>query len=92
MAKASPRKNLEQQLAELNALRSDPGNPDARAILARTLEQSRAPLTAAAANIVGEAELDGFEARLLAAFEQWMEQPQKADPGCAVKTSLVRAL
>jgi hypothetical protein len=92
MTKAGPRKTLEQQLAELNPLRADPSGDAARATLTKALESARAPLTAAAANIVGEAELTGFEPALLAAFERWMEQPAKSDPNCIAKTSAIRAL
>jgi hypothetical protein len=86
------RKNFEQQLAELNAIKSDPGNPAAREPLQRALESARAPLTAAGANMIGEHELEGFEPLLSAAFERWMAQPAKSDPACIAKTALVRAL
>ena len=92
MAKAQ--KGLSEQVAALNALREQPDTPDAQAALRQALQATRAPLCAAAANIIAEAELSGFEAALLAAFDYWIEhdKPAKADPGCAAKTATVRAL
>src|SRR6476469_9064264 len=92
MAKSHTSKALEAQIAELNALRDDPDRPEARALLIKALGGSRAPLVAAAANIVAEAELSGLEPPLTAALEHWLEQPGKSDPGCNAKASLVRAL
>ena len=92
MAKSSSRKTLEQQIAELNELRAQPQRADADALLRRALGAARAPLAAAAANIIGEAELNGFEPALASAFEHWMTQPAKTDPGCTAKTSIVHAL
>jgi HEAT repeat protein len=49
-------------------------------------------LVAAAAKIVASAELEGFEPALCAAFERFMQQPVKKDPGCNAKANVVRAL
>lgn len=92
MAKSSSRKGLPDQIAELNALRNNVDQSEAQAALRKALSAARAPLCAAAANIVGEAELGGFDAALVAAFDYWLEQPVKSDPGCAAKTACVRAL
>ena len=92
MARVGTRKDLEQQIAALNALRGDPEQPAGRTLLVSALDAARAPLCAAAANIIAEAELTGFEAQLVAAFERWEHAPAKSDPGCAAKTSLIRAL
>jgi HEAT repeat protein len=92
MAKGDARKGLEQQLAELNALRDGPDTPDARAALAKALDATRAPLAAAAANIIGEAELAGFAPALVTAFARFIELPAKSDAGCVAKTSCARAL
>ena len=92
MARGDARKGLEQQLAELNALRDEPDTPEARAALAKALDATRAPLVAAAANVIGEAELTGFAPALGAAFARFLELPAKSDAGCVVKTSCARAL
>jgi hypothetical protein len=91
MAKAS-KKGITEQIAELNALRESVDRPEAQAALRKALSAARAPLCAAAANIVAEAELSGFDAALLSAFDYWLEQPGKGDPGAAAKTACVRAL
>jgi hypothetical protein len=92
MAKSKLSKDVEQQIAALNVLRDDPDRPEARALLIKALAATRSPLVAAAANILAEAELAGFDQQLTAALEFWFEQPAKSDPGCSAKTSLVRAL
>jgi hypothetical protein len=91
MAKSS-RKGISDQIAELNALRDNVDGAEAQATLRKALSAARAPLCAAAANIVAEGEPSGFDAPLLAAFDYWVEQPAKADPGSAAKTACVRAL
>lgn len=91
MAKAS-QKGIREQIDALNALRTRAEAPESQAALRKALSATRAPLCAAAANIVAEVELSGFEAPLLAAFDYWLEQPAKSDPGCSAKTAAVRAL
>jgi len=92
MGKGATSKALEQQLEELNRLRATPEAPEARAAIVRALESARAPLVEAAANIVANAELDGFEPALRDAFGRFVQQPAKSDPRCIAKTSTVRAL
>ena len=92
MSQSGRRRPLEQQIAELDTLRADPNSAQTRAALSRALESSRSPLVAAAAELIAELELDGFEPALSAAFERWIEQPAKADANCMAKTSAVRAL
>ncbi len=92
MAKGGARKGLDEQLAELNALRADPATIAARAALAKALESARSPLVGAAANIVAEAELEGFAPALGTAFMRFLELPAKNDAGCTAKTGCARAL
>jgi HEAT repeat protein len=91
-ARKDQRKDIEAQIAEVNAVRDDPDRPEARELLERALGSARAPLVTVAGNIVGGAELSGFAPALRAAFERLMEDPVKRDPGCAAKTSAARAL
>src|SRR5690348_13409166 len=92
MAKGGSNKKLEQQLAELNAVRDDPDRPEARELLALALQSGRAALVTVAANIIAEAELQGFGPALRAAFERHLSDAVKSDPGCAAKTAAARAL
>jgi hypothetical protein len=93
MVQTNTRKGLERALAELNAVRNQPDTAEARALLQSALESTRSPLVAAAAHVIGEAELSGFEPALVAAFERFFGAAEgKADPGCTAKTGTVRAL
>ena len=85
------RKKLDDQLAALQALRDAPDTPAARAELQHALEGRSSALATAAANIIGGAELRGFEPALIAAFERFMHQPEKTDKGCAAKQAIARA-
>jgi hypothetical protein len=86
------RAELENGLASLNRLRETPRAPGADAALGRALASTEAPLVAAAANIVADGELEGFEPALIAGFERFLERPIKSDPGCHAKTAVARAL
>lgn len=86
------RKKLDDQLAALQALRDAPDNPGARAELQHALEGRSSALATAAANIIAGAELRGLEAALIAAFDRFMQEPEKTDKGCAAKQAIARAL
>ncbi|MDH5671815.1 MAG: HEAT repeat domain-containing protein [Myxococcales bacterium] len=92
MAKASRRPDIEERIAEIGALRAGPDTPEAHAKIEKALGSKRGPLAAAAARLIAEAELTGFEQALEAAFERFMEQPVKRDPGCMAKAAVARAL
>jgi hypothetical protein len=86
------RKKLDAQLEALHALADDPDTASARAELLRALETPVSALATVAANIIGGAELRGFEHALAAAFDRFMQAPDKHDKGCTAKTAIVRAL
>jgi HEAT repeat protein len=90
--KQQARPGIDEQVAEVRALRDDPSTPAARAALERALNAKRSPLIVVAAQIVREAELPNFAPLLRAAFDRLLEDPVKRDPGCAGKTAVVRAL
>jgi HEAT repeat protein len=92
MAKGGARKGIEEQVAEVSALRDDPDRPEARALLEQALASGRSPVVTVAANIVAGAELSGFGPALRAAFERHLDDAVKRDPGCAAKISSARAL
>jgi hypothetical protein len=86
------KKIIEQTLAELRVVRHDPGAGGAQAALEAALGSKHSAIVAAAAEIVADAELDGFEPALCAAFERFLDAAVKRDPGCRAKTAAVRAL
>jgi HEAT repeat protein len=87
-----PRPGVEERIAELSALRDDPTAPGAEALITRGLAGKRGAVAAAAARVIAEGELEGFEEALAPAFDTFMEQPLKRDPGCLAKTAIARAL
>ena len=92
MARAGSSKAIEAQLAALAELRSDPDRPEAQKQLDAALTGKHSVVAAAAAKIVGDFELDGFEPALRAAFERFLVDPVKNDPGCMAKAGVARAL
>ena len=83
---------LEDQLTALHALRVAPTTEDAVIQLRRALASHTSHIIAAAAEIVGEAELADLESDLTAAFAALMHNPAKTDPGCRAKTAIANAL
>jgi hypothetical protein len=83
---------VEQELEKLRVLRDDIYAADAAQQLARALASKRSLVVAAAADIIADHELEGHAPALTAAFEEFMRDPVKRDPGCRAKTAIVRAL
>ncbi|MCU0521651.1 MAG: hypothetical protein MUF84_13280, partial [Anaerolineae bacterium] len=83
---------LEDQLAALTALRSEPTSQETRAALRKALALRNSPAVARAADFVGEFLLSELEPDLAQTFERLMVNPTKTDPGCAAKTAIVEAL
>lgn len=83
---------VEHELEALRALRDDVHGAGAAQQLARALASKRSLVVAAAADIVGDHELDGHAPALTAAFDEFMRDPVKRDPGCRAKTAVARAL
>ena len=86
------RKKLQVGLAELEELRADPRSPEAISKIREALSGTNNHLAAAAARIVGEYKLEGFEDLLVQAFVRFMENPLKTDKGCAAKKAIAEAL
>lgn len=86
------KRRLEENLAELNNLRADPTSGPAIARLRKALAGKTHHLAAEAARIAGEFEIQQLEGDLVSAFERFMVNPSKADPGCAAKTAIAEAL
>jgi hypothetical protein len=88
----SSKRTLAQRMEALDALRSQPDSAESRQALADALSDRRNLLVAAAANIVAKAELTGFTPQLLAAFDRFMDQPERVDKGCHAKSAIAQAL
>ena len=86
------RQRLEDQLSELSALRAAPTSPETQAALRRALASRASHIVARAAEIVGQFQLSELDRDLVQAFERFMVNPTKTDPGCAAKTAVAEAL
>lgn len=83
---------LQERLDAVRALGADPTRPEARAELRRLLKQRTSHVVAAAANLVAEHRLEGFDDLLVAAYEHFEQDPVRRDPSCGAKAAIVRAL
>ncbi len=88
----SARKEFEQALAQLSAVRADPYEAGAAEQLRRALAGRSNLLAATAAEIIGEWELDGFTADLAGAFDRFLVDAVRSDPTCAAKTAIAETL
>jgi len=86
------RRRLEESLAELNALRADPTSGPALAKLRQALASKTNHLAAEAARIAAEFQIESLEGDLASAFDRFMANPAKADPGCTAKAAIAEAL
>lgn len=83
---------IDELQAQVRALRGDPEGEAARGLLAKALADPRNALVEAAAQVIGEAELSGFQPALVAAFERLLPDALKSDPMCKGKVAVVNAL
>jgi HEAT repeat protein len=83
---------LEALLEQLSAARADPTAAGSLALLREALRGRSSHAAAKAAEIVGEFEIDSLTPDLAAAFERFLDQPVKSDPGCAGKAAIADAL
>lgn len=89
MARHDP---VEATLEQLAAARAQPGAPATRALLREVLAGRSSHAAARAAAIAGELEIDALVPDLVAAFQRFMDNPVKSDPGCAAKAAIAEAL
>jgi hypothetical protein len=87
----SRREPLEEALSRLRAIR-DPNSADAREELMNAPSHGASILVERAAKIVADAELEGFETPLKAAFERLLEGGAELDAGCGGKIAVVASL
>ncbi|MGC9468581.1 MAG: HEAT repeat domain-containing protein [Anaerolineae bacterium] len=83
---------LEDRLAALADLRHDPTSPETLAALRKALTSKVNHIVARAAEIAGDFRLGELEPDLVSAFDRFMVNATKTDPGCAAKASIVEAL
>jgi len=83
---------LEDALDRLARVRQDPSSHESLTELRAALAARSPHLAAKAATIVGELQIDALSPDLVAAFERFLVNPSKSDPGCAAKTAIVDAL
>lgn len=86
------RRGLEEKLAALEELRRDPSSDRATEQLRKALASKTNSLAARAAQIAGDLEIENLELDLVLAFERFMTNPAKTDPGCQAKHAIVDAL
>jgi HEAT repeat protein len=85
-------KALENTLEQLAKIRSEPLTADSQVLL-RTVFAGRSSHAAAkAADIAGELEVDALTPDLVAAFERFLVNAEKSDPGCTAKSAIADAL
>jgi hypothetical protein len=83
---------LEERLAALGALRADPTSDETLEALRRALASKTGLVVGRAAEIAGEFLISELEPHLVEAFDRFMNNPAKTDPGCIAKTAIVEAL
>lgn len=86
------RGRIEETLDALAALRRAPVTAESQRALRAGLAARSAPVVAKAAQVTGELALRALAADVAAAFDRFLVDPVKTDPGCRAKTEIVRAL
>ncbi|MBX2799319.1 MAG: hypothetical protein KTR31_16710 [Myxococcales bacterium] len=87
------RRGEDQLQAKLRRLAAaDPQTEEGKAVVVEALSSSTNHVVGKAAGLVAEHGLDGCWDALLKAFDRFMEQPIKRDPGCVAKLAVVEAL
>jgi len=83
---------LADALERLGRLRVDPTSTKSLAELRAALADRSPHVAAKAAQIAGEHEITAVTRELAAAFERFLLNPVKSDPGCVAKAAIVDAL
>ncbi len=86
------RPSLEDRIAAISALRSDPSAPESLKALDKALGMQTASVVAEAASVVAEAGIDSRLPKVASAFERFVEGGVKKDPRCRAKIAIIRAL
>jgi HEAT repeat protein len=86
------RLSLEEKLAKLKELETNPGSSDVPAELRKALNGPSNVLAAKAAKIAAKLGIKALLPNVADAFERFMTNPVKTDPGCRAKLAAVEAL
>lgn len=86
------RKSLDEQLANVSALRGQPVTAEVVAALREGLRSRSPHVSAKAATVAGESEASGLVEELIAAFERWSAANGASDKGCVAKTAIAEAV
>ncbi|MGV0025898.1 hypothetical protein [Phormidesmis priestleyi] len=93
MAKSQAKsRKLEETLALLTPVRTDPTSEEAIVTLHQVLNSKSAIAVSQAAKIIGEAELYSLIPALVAAFDRFSINPTETDPSCQAKFRIAEAL
>lgn len=88
-----PRRDpVQDVLDELAELRKRPMTPSGLEAIEAALDHKSGLVVATAAEIAGEHELEALAPRLVQAFERFLTDPVKRDPGCRAKIAVAGAL
>jgi HEAT repeat protein len=85
-------RKLEEAFERLERARREPREAESLELLRAGLADRSSHVAARAAQIAGEHELAALVPALAAAFERFLVNGAKSDPGCAAKTAVVEAL
>jgi HEAT repeat protein len=85
-------RRLEERLEELAALKENPTAEQTITELKKALIDKDNFVAARAAEMIGEFYLQQLEPTLVKAFDKFMVNPVKTDPGCSAKTAIVETL
>ncbi|TFG67038.1 MAG: hypothetical protein E4H27_09500 [Anaerolineales bacterium] len=85
-------RRLEDRLTELTNLRNDPASDQTLAELHKAFLDKDSFIVTRAAEMVGEFYLDKLEVELVHAFDRFMVNPAKTDPGCSAKIAIAESL
>jgi len=85
-------RKLEDTLAAIGALRREPVTPGTIDTLRQALRGRSSHVAAKASQVIGELGLRVLAADAAAAFDRFLVNPVKSDPGCRAKVEIARAL
>src|SRR5437879_7582 len=86
------RQSLEQRLAEVRRLRKQSSSPELIQELRKALKDSLNLVVAEAAEIIDENHFTELASDLVAAFDRFLEEPEKTDKQCRAKIAIAEAL
>ena len=89
MAKVDP---VARAIEQLRAVEADPSAPGAAAVLGKAIGGKSSLVVARGAGVIKRGRLETFVPPLVFAFERFMVDAGKADPGCAAKAAIADAL